>query len=383
MTLLLTYVCLSLAFSFLCSLLEAAFLSITPSYIAHLEYEQHRTGRLLRELKTNVDRPLAAILSLNTVSHTIGAALTGAQAQKVWGSEVLAIASVVLTILILVLAEIIPKSLGASHWRRLAPWTADVLRFLVWIQYPFVVLSERLTRFIGSHAHSGSNEISREEIAAMAKVGAEQGLFHKSESRMLTSLFKFGSLRARDIMTPRTVVVSLSEQTTVRSVIENKTAMRFSRLPIWRRNEDNVVGYVLKDEILLRAARDELQRTVSEFRREILVVPDSLPVAALLERLLNEREQVGLVVDEYGAVVGVVTVEDVVETLLGLEIVDEADTVQDMRGLARVRWLERARRLGIVPIEEMRPSIAPIASPSTSAPDPNAAPDVKTSSGDV
>jgi CBS domain containing-hemolysin-like protein len=348
MATLLLYVGIALGFSFLCSLLESVLLSVTPSFVATLESTNARAAERLRALKATVDRPLAAILSLNTIAHTVGAAGVGAQAQALWGSEALALTSAALTLLILVLSEIIPKTLGAVHWRRLAPWASRVLSWMVVALYPLVLLSEQLTRMLARQERRPA-DVSREEITAMAHLGAEQGLVGESEKRILMNLFALGQLRVRDIMTPRTVVLSLHEATPVRSVVERTRAVPFSRIPIWRDNEDDVVGYVLKDDVLLLAARDELDCPVSDLRREMIVVPESMPVARFFERLLEGREHIALAVDEYGGVAGVASMEDVVETLLGTEIVDEADTVQDLREMARARWLARARRLGIVP----------------------------------
>lgn len=352
MAVLLLYILIALGFSFLCSLLEAVLLSVTPSYVRSLQDRNPKAGEALRSLKSRVDRPLAAILSLNTIAHTIGAAGAGAQAQVLWGSEALAAASVALTLLILVVSEIIPKTVGAMHWRRLAPWAARLLPWLIFALYPLVILSEGLTRMLARGGHRRGGSVSRDELAALAHIGAEEGLFGESETRILKNLFALASLRVRDIMTPRTVVLSMHEDTPIGDVVGRERAVPFSRIPIYGENDDDVVGYVLKDEVLLHAAKDELARPLKDFRRELLVVPESLAVAPFFERLLDKREHIALVVDEYGGVAGVATMEDVVETLLGMEIVDEADTVQDMRAMARARWFARARRLGIVPPEE-------------------------------
>lgn len=352
MAALLLYIGVALGFSFLCSILEAVLLSVTPSYVRSLADRNAKASNALRELKQRVDRPLAAILSLNTIAHTVGAAGAGAQAQALWGSQALAAASVVLTLLILVVSEIIPKTLGALYWRQIAPWAGRILPWMILSLYPLVILSEQLTRLLARRNKRKAGIVSRDEIAALARLGAEQGLFGESETRILTNLFALGRLRVRDIMTPRTVVLSLPQDTAIRDVVQRERAVPFSRIPIFGDNEDDVVGYVLKDEVLLHAAKDELDRPISDFRRELLVVPESLAVASFFEQLLDRREHVALVVDEYGGVAGVATMEDVVETLLGMEIVDEADTVQDMREMARARWFARARRLGIVPPDE-------------------------------
>jgi len=317
MTLLFVFVGIALGVSFLCSILEAVLLSITPSYLAKLEQDRPKVGARVRALKLHIDRPLAAILSLNTIAHTVGAAGAGAEAQRLWGSEVLAIASAILTLLILFVSEIIPKTLGG--------------------------LSEAITGFM--RRGRAPEKLSREEFAALARVGQEQGVFDESEMRILRNLFLFGSLRTRDIMTPRTVMFSLEENTTVRDAIAERGAMTFSRIPIWKGSLDEVTGYILKDQLLLRAARDELDAPVHTFAREALMVPDSVLLPALFETLLDKREHIAVVVDEYGGVDGVVTMEDVLETLIGLEIVDEMDSVKDMRAMARAKWEARAKHM--------------------------------------
>lgn len=347
MILLVTYIAIALGFSFLCSVLEAALLSITPSYLAVLEQDQPKVGKTIRNLKANIDRPLSAILSLNTIAHTVGAAGVGAEAQRLWGSEVLAITSAILTLLILVFSEIIPKTLGAVYWRRLTGFVARVLPPMILILSPFVWLSEKITSVMRSR--DSKHTLSREEFAALARVAKEQGVFDQSESRILENLFRFGSLRTRDIMTPRTVMFALDEELSVRDAVSQRGAEVFSRIPIWRGKLDHVTGIVLKDQLLLAAARDQLDVPIRTLARDVQMVPEALALPALFERLLNTREHIAIVVDEYGGVDGVVTMEDVIETLIGLEIVDEADRVRDMRAMARSRWRERAKKVGSVP----------------------------------
>jgi CBS domain containing-hemolysin-like protein len=354
MTLLFLYVGVALAVSFLCSLLEAALLSITPSHLAKLEQDRPKIGTRLRALRSHIDRPLAAILSLNTIAHTVGAAGVGAEAQRLWGSDVLAITSVVLTLLILFVSEIAPKTLGVMYWRRLTGFIAAVLPPLILVLLPLVWLSEAITRFM-RHRRT-AERLSREEFAALARLGEQQGVFDESEMRILRNLFLFGSLRARDIMTPRTVVFSLEENTTVSDAIAQRGSMVFSRIPIWKDNPDQVTGYILKDQLLLRAARGELDLPVRSFARAALMVPDTVPLPALFEKLLDNREHIAVVVDEYGGVDGVVTMEDVLETLIGLEIVDEVDSAHDMRAMARAKWEARAKHIESHPPDSRKPA---------------------------
>ena len=351
MGLLLLYVALAIGVSFLCSVMEAVLLSVTPSYVAALEREGSTVGKRLHQFKENVDRPLAAILSLNTIAHTVGAAGVGAQAAVVFGEAYTGIVAGVLTLLILVLSEIIPKTLGAVYWRTLTPALVRLLTATIIVMWPLVKLSQGLTYLLSQDEDEAA--FSREEFTAMAELGEEEGVFEEKESRILRNLFRFNSLRVKDVMTPRTVIFQMPEHRTIGDVVEEHDEFRFSRIPVYDGDPDDITGYVLKDEMLLRAAQEEFDVSLSEISRDILVVHETLALPDLLERLLDRLEHIALVVDEYGGVAGVVTMEDVVETLLGLEIVDEADSVEDMQALARKQWFKRARELGMVSDEAL------------------------------
>ena len=351
MGLLVLYVALAVGVSFLCSMMEAVLLSVTPSYVAALERKGSAVGERIHEFKENVDRPLAAILSLNTIAHTVGAAGVGAQAAIVFGEAYTGIVAAILTLLILVLSEIIPKTLGAVYWRTLTPSVVRMLTATIIAMWPLVKLSQGITHLLSQEEEETA--FSREEFTAMAELGEEEGVFEEKESRILRNLFRFNSLRVKDVMTPRTVIFDLPENTTIGEVVEEHDEFRFSRIPVYDDDPDDITGYVLKDEMLLRAAQEEFDVTLEEMARDILVVHETLPLPDLLERLLDRLEHIALVVDEYGGVAGVVTLEDVVETLLGLEIVDEADSVEDMQALARKQWFKRARELGMVSEEAL------------------------------
>lgn len=346
MGLLFFYVGMSLSISFLCSILEAVLLSISPSYIGVLEQQKHPAAPALQKLKADIDRPLSSILSLNTAAHTVGAAGAGAQAAIVFGDGSIAIFSAVLTLAILLLTEIIPKTLGATYWKALAPFTARTLPVLILITYPLVLLSRMVSSLITPDKKA--NSISRDELSALADIGQREGVFQPAESSFLKSLLKSTHLRVRDFMTPRPVLFMLSESLTVRQVLEKQPNFRFSRIPLYKENRDQVTGYILKDDLLLAGARDQLDRPLSDFARTLIVIPDSMLLPEFFQRLLNKGEHIALVVDEYGGVDGVATLEDVVETLLGLEIVDEADSDIDLQAVARERWERRARALGLI-----------------------------------
>jgi CBS domain containing-hemolysin-like protein len=345
MILLLTYAGVALGFSFFCSLAEAVLLSMTPFYVQSLVREGHRSARLLDSLSTNLDQPLAAILSLNTIAHTVGAVGVGAEAARVFGSAYVGLASAVLTLLILVLSEIIPKTIGATWWRRLAPGIAPSVWILVKLLWPLVVLSEKLTRLI-SRGRS-ITRFRREELAAMAEVGAEEGALLPKELRIVKSLVRFRTVRPEDVMTPRTVMFTLDGSCTVSEVMTRHPEISFSRIPLYENDPDKLTSMLLKADLYLASGHDRHDTRISELARPLTTVPTSISLMALFERLLDEGQHIAVLLDEYGGVAGLVTLEDVIETLLGLEIVDELDTTEDLQEHARALWRERASRLGL------------------------------------
>ncbi len=330
----------------MCSILEAVLLSITPSYVAVMENKNPNSGKMLRKLKQDIDQPLSAILSLNTIAHTIGAAGVGAQAQVVFGNAYVSITSAILTLLILVLSEIIPKTLGATYWKNLAVASAKITRVLIVVTYPLVVLSKWITKWLSSEENQPT--VSREEIGAMAELGFEEGVFEEGESNIFKNLVRFNSLKVKDIMTPRIVVVKFQEDKTVNEILENKEELRVSRMPVFGENEEDITGYVLKNDLFLNYSEGHGDKSLKELRREVLIIPEIISLKNVLEKLLEHQEHIAVVVDEYGGLAGVVTMEDVVETLLGMEIVDEIDAIEDMQKLAREKWRSRAKSLGIV-----------------------------------
>lgn len=362
---LITYVLLALLFSFLCSVAEAVLLSITPSYIEEQKEKNPSRAALLKRLKQdNVDRSLAAILTLNTIAHTVGAIGAGAKATVVFGSAWFGVFSAVMTLMILFLSEIVPKTIGAIYWSKLVGFTAFFVRTLIVTLYPIVWISESLTKFIsrGKQLHI----FSRDEFIAMAKVGEQSGQIDDKEARIIRNLFRFGSLNVTDIMTPRTVIAALDEDKSVADASEYVARIPFSRIPIYQKEIDNITGFVLRDDVLLRDNQERGDEALKTLRREILIVPESAVLTDLLEIFLKERQHIAIVVDEYGGTTGLVTLEDLIETLMGLEIVDEMDTDVDMRVLARKKWEERAGALGIEIIaDEKDPSLKENSSPES------------------
>ncbi len=348
-TMLIIYALVALGISFFCSLAEAALLSVTPSYVVALRDKGKWTGRVLDGVKSEIDRSLAAILSLNTIAHTVGAVGVGAEATARFNIST-GVASAILTILILVLSEIIPKTLGAVYWRFLAPLMAVLVKSWIFLLYPVVWISEQLTKLLskGEKTHS----VSREEFQAMANIGAEEGLLELEESRILQNLLRFHSLKVKEIMTPRTVVFMIDRSAQVDEVLEKYPDIPFSRIPVYEGSPDTVTGFVLKHDILLAQARSRGSATMAEFERPLAAMPETATLHALFEELLDKRAHILLVVDEYGGMEGIVTLEDLVETMLGLEIVDEADRTVDMQALARAKRERLAQRMNL-PVEEL------------------------------
>ena len=344
--LLITYILLALVFSFLCSIAESVLLSITPSYIQGQKEKRPKYAALLQRLKQdNVDRSLAAILTLNTIAHTVGAIGAGAKATVVFGSAWFGLFSAVMTLLILFISEIVPKTIGVIYWPKLVYPISFFVNTLIVILYPIVWISERLTKFI-SHGKD-IHIFSRDEFIAMAQVGVEAGQIHSKESRMIRNLFRFESLKVADIMTPRIVISALAEDMKIIDSLKQVTHTPFSRLPLYRTHTDDITGFVLKDDVLIFTAQKRGDEKLKALKRKILAVPESVSLTALLERFLKDRQHIAIVVNEHGGTDGLVTLEDLIETLMGMEIMDETDDVEDMRALARKQWVERAKAMGL------------------------------------
>lgn len=345
MGLLIIFALVALGFSFLCSIMEAVFLSVTFSYIIALQKQGHRSSSLLESYKLDTSRPLAAILSLNTIAHTVGAAGVGAQSAALFGSSSVVIASVILTLLMLYFTEIIPKTLGTHFWRQLAPAVAYGLAFLIPVMYPFVFLSRVITKVLSRWR---GQEASHDELRAIVDLGERSGLFRDRESSILRNLFRFPSLQVKDIMTPRPVLFALDGSLSVADIVSSHPDIPFSRIPIYLKDNDAIIGYVLLGDLFHAHATGRKEQNLLAFKRDIISVPATLPLSSFFDRLLDRREHIALAIDEFGGTAGIVTMEDVVETLLGMEIVDEADQTEDMQALARAQWEKRAQQLGIV-----------------------------------
>ncbi|WP_335951373.1 CNNM domain-containing protein [Acinetobacter beijerinckii] len=344
--LLFLYVILALFFSFLCSIAEATLLSITPSYIAGLKETNPKKAERLRRLKEdNIDQSLAAILTVNTIAHTVGAIGAGAKATSVFGHAWFGVFSAVMTLLILFLSEIIPKTLGAVYWRQLASFTGVYVNLLIKSMYPLIIVSEKLTKLISGNKKA--QQFSRDEFVAMAGIGKEEGMLNDRESKIIRNLFLFKSFDASTVMTPRIVLSALQKDITIDEALSTSTISNFSRLPIYADDLDHIVGFVLREDLLVAKNQGKGGNSINDFRRELITVMAKTPLSKLMEILLEQRQHIALVVGEYGDTKGVVTLEDVVETLLGIEILDEGDKVEDMQKLARQLWEKRVEKMGI------------------------------------
>jgi CBS domain containing-hemolysin-like protein len=352
MTLLIVFFLFAILVSFACSIWESVLLSVTPSYVNRANQEGSRTGKLLNEFKQDIDRPLAAILTLNTFAHTIGAIGVGAQASRLWGSggfelagvmiDYEAVVAAVTTLGILVLSEIIPKTLGANYWQQLAPFTVRAIKALIIALYPLVWMSQTITRFLKKDKEHPV--FSRAEFLAMTEMGRTEGQLDEQEAEVIRNLLNLNQLRVHDVMTPRPVVLAGDREQTVAEFMEENPELVFSRIPVFDDEIDTVTGVVFKDDLLAAMAAGEGGRVLAELERQALFIPETLTLTKVLPQLLDSRQQLAVAVDEYGVTAGVITVEDVLETLLGLEIMDEQDSVADLQRLARERWKARHER---------------------------------------
>lgn len=338
----LLYLIGALSLSFLCSVLEAVLLSTPVSFISMKESQGVKGADLMMRYKTNIDRPVAAILSLNTVAHTIGAAGVGSESVKVFGEAYFGIISAVLTLLILVLSEIIPKTIGASYWRELAMSSARIIRVLIVVTYPLVWLSELLTKCFAPKIQPLT--VSREEVAAMVEVGEEEGVFEKEESSIMRNFLKLEKMRAEQIMTPYVVVSSISSRSTMQEFHENEGLSNFSRIPVYDDRKEYITGYVLKTSVLEKICAGNTEDRILGIIRPILYFHEDTSVSTIWKGMLEKKEHISVIADEYGCMRGIVTMEDVIETMLGVEIVDECDTAEDLQAVAKEKCSKYIQR---------------------------------------
>ena len=349
MGLLLLYATLSIFFSFICSVLEAALLSFTPGFLKVKSNEGKAYAETLVALKKDIDKPLIAILTVNTVAHTVGAIMVGVQSEKVFGDGggAVGIVSAIMTIAILVLSEIIPKTIGATYWQTLGKFTAVTLNIMIFpLKYTGLLwLMLLTTKLIGKSAHVGT--MSREEFLALTDTAEEEGVFEETETTVIKNLLVFKSVQAKDIMTPFSVAVIENEETTLEEFHSTHKNLRFSRIPVYQGNPNNITGFILKDEVLEEVIEGNGKKTLGALKRDLHFTNPNTPIPQLFEIFIKHKNHISIVIDEYGNNIGLVTMEDIIETLLGLEIMDESDNIEDMQLMARKNWERRAKRLGL------------------------------------
>lgn len=354
MTLLILFFLLSIAFSFLCSIWEAVLLSITPSYITGKIHDNQPIGDTLKVFKEDIDKPLSAILTLNTIAHTVGAIGVGAQAGKLFADSGFAlgpfnlesIIAVVMTLAILILSEIIPKTLGANYWRQLAPFTVISLKGLLFVLAPFVWISQLITK--NMKADKSKSVFSRADFRAMTQAGEESGVLRATESSAIKNLLRLDTLKVQNIMTPRSVMFAADTTTTLREFYDSNKMLRHSRIPLFDDSREHIMGILLKDEALQALVEGKDDEELGSLMRPPVFVHQSDALTKLQSIFMKEKVHIAIVIDEFGVVLGLVTMEDLFETILGLEIMDESDDIEDLQKFAREMWERRAKELGIV-----------------------------------
>ncbi len=332
------YLFIALFVSFVCSLAEAVLLSIPQSFLATIKKKYLWADSFLN-YKKNIDKPLSAILALNTVAHTIGAAGVGAEASKLFGHTSLGMVSAILTLLILIFSEIIPKTLGAMYCKSLSKLTFYTIKLMMILTYPLVFISIRITQLF---AKKKNQIISREELSAMANLGYDEGVFSKDENRIIQNILNLKKIKVSEILTPRVVVVSANENLKIDDFKSQKQFLNFSRIPLFSDQNEKITGYILLQDVLKNNSdKNNLKNSLKEFKRDILTVPNTINLFVLFNRLVEKKEHISIVVDEYGGLDGIITMEDVIETFLGLEIMDESDQVIDMQKYAKQKWQKK------------------------------------------
>ena len=333
MSLLILYFCLAITISFICSILESVLLSVNMSYISLMEKENPKTGFLLKKHKLNINKSIASILILNTLANTLGAAGVGAQAGMVFGSTAVFYVSIILTFAILFFSEIIPKTIGALYWKELAPTAAYVIRFLIWLTYPVILMTLFVTNRISKNK-KGINTLSKAELLASTLLSEDEGLIDEKESDLIENILLLDEVKVKDILTPRSVVFALEESKSIKEIMTDKNLYSFSRIPIYSGSIDNITGMVLTKKIFYQATQDD-SIVVKEIRKNIFKINKYIPVPKALDLFIKRKEHMFVVVDRYDQTEGIITLEDCIETILGVEIMDESDSVEDMREYAK------------------------------------------------
>ena len=342
MDLLILFFVLSVGISFLCSILESVLLSTSMSYIAVLEKERPTIGQILRHHKENINKSIASILILNTIANTLGAAAVGAQAAKLFGNDAVVYVSVILTFAILFLSEIIPKTIGAIYWKQLAPISAHAIRVFIWITYPIIITTLFVTNRI-SKGNDDNNSLTKEELLESMLLSEDEGVIDEKESDVIENILNLDNIKVSEVLTPRSVVFALDESMSIKDIIQTKEDIfKFSRIPLYRGNIEDVVGIVMTKKIFKQALKDD-SVSVGSIKKDIFSINENVPVSKALDLFISKKDHMFLVMDNYGQTEGIVTLEDCVETILGIEIVDESDTAEDMRELAKLKMKQKRK----------------------------------------
>lgn len=340
-----------MAISFICSILEATLMSTPLSFVNMREDEGYKLAKRFKKYKTDNARPIAAILSLNTIANTIGAAGVGAQATAVFGSRWFGLVSIITTILILVFSEIIPKTIGTNYWRKLMGFTARTLHIIITLLFPIVWVVEKLSKSIAA-TDEDETAVSREEVAAMADMAEDEEVIDEDENKIIQNVIKLDDVKAEDVMTPTTVAAIAPEQMTLKEFYLDKTYSHFSRIPVYSDSDEYITGYVLRSEALEMLTEDKFNTTLGDIKREIAMYGEKLPVSEIWNSMLSNKRHIACVIDEYGSFQGIITLEDIIETIVGLEIMDERDDVADLRQLALDRWHQRQSRFKVIDLPD-------------------------------
>ena len=341
MELLLLYLGIAMGVSFICSTLESVLMTTSLSYINLRIEEGYKPALLMQKFKENTGRPLAAILSLNTIANTFGAAGVGAQTMVVFGSKWFGVASAITTMLILIFSEIVPKVIGTTYWRQLMGPAARLIQLMIYILYPLVILVELITRLFPDNEAA----VSREEVLAMVNVGEEEGVVDEDENKIFSNLMRLDTIHAYDVMTPRSVAKIAPENMTLKDYYDTDEYDHFSRILLYNPTQpEYITGYVLRNDVLEDLAEDHFKKQVGSIKRSLPAFDQDLTLGTIFDSMLKQKSQIAQVIDEYGCFVGIITLEDIIETIFGLEIIDESDAVIDMQQYARERWEKRQKK---------------------------------------
>jgi len=338
---LLLYLFIAILVSFWCSILESSLLSSTLTYITIREKEGDKAAALLKQFKTAPERPLSAILSLNTIANTIGAAGVGQQATMVFGSVWFGLASAIMTLLILIFGEIFPKTCGTAYWKNIMGFTARSIQLMIWIMYPIVLLMEFISRILPKSADAA---ISREEVVALATVGEEEGVIEEDENKIIRNVMRLDDVKAYDVMTPSVVAATAPESMTLKQYYEDERYDHYSRIPVYADKPEFITGYILRGDALENLTEDKFTMTLGEIKRPLPFFNEEKTIGDIFDQMLKQKEQIGVVIDDYGCFRGILTLEDVIETIFGLEIIDENDEIADLQAYARDRWNKRQKK---------------------------------------